>query len=273
MSIKTFRVAQAGNLPFDSNASTLDEMTRELPEGFYTTFSTLANGTKALGLHSHLQRLYMPAREIGLNPSVDETELRARIAGLAKENLPKESRVRLILAKHSGVIYIGIQYFEPISEIIYSNGVHVITTELSRRFPRIKDTGFITSSVSQRKEIGKNVFEVLLTKNGKILEGMTSNFYGIRGKSLLTARRGILLGVTRKAILRIARGQGMPIEYRSLDVNENFNEAFLTSSSRGVVPIVSIDNKSVGRGKVGRWTKTLSRAYQVYVQARSEFIL
>src|SRR5258706_1109846 len=98
MSIKAFRVAQAGNLPFDSNASTLDEMTRELPEGFYTTFSTLANGTKVLALHSHLQRLYVPARGIGLHPSVDETELRARIARPVKDNLPKQSRVSLILA-------------------------------------------------------------------------------------------------------------------------------------------------------------------------------
>src|SRR5258706_12009939 len=197
MSIKAFRVAQEGNLLFDSNASTLDEMTRELPNGFYTTFSTLSHGTKVLGLHAHLQRLYIPAQKMGLNPAVDEAILRERIAVLVKENLPKESRVRLILTKDSGTIYIGIQYFEPLPEIIYSNGVHVITTELARQAPRLKDTGFISLSVSQREEIGKSVFEVLLTKNGKILEGMTSNFYGIIRKSLVTARHGILLCVTR----------------------------------------------------------------------------
>jgi branched-subunit amino acid aminotransferase/4-amino-4-deoxychorismate lyase len=90
------------------------------------------------------------------------------------------------------------------------------------------------------------VFEVLLTKKGKILEGMTSNFYAIRyvvaraansrpkqppaddmgllrreerpprnDIKLITAQNGILLGVTRRAILRLASGQGMSVEYRS----------------------------------------------------------
>jgi branched-chain amino acid aminotransferase len=90
---------------------------------------------------------------------------------------------------------------------------------------------------------------------------------------LITAQDGILLGVTRHAILRLARGQGMSIDYRAPKVNEKFDEAFLTSSSRGVVPIVSIDNKSVGQGRVGKWTQMLSEAYQAYVEERSEKII
>ncbi len=102
---------------------------------------------------------------------------------------------------------------------------------------------------------------------------MTSNFYAFNGKTLVTAQKGILLGVTRRAVLRLARGQGMSIEYRSPHVDEKFNEAFLTSSSRGVVPIVKIDDKPVGQGRVGAWTKTLSLAYQAYVIERSEAIV
>ena len=101
---------------------------------------------------------------------------------------------------------------------------------------------------------------------------MTSNFYVIKGKTLVTAQRGILLGVTRRVILRLARGQGMSIEFRAPNIHEKFDEAFLTSSSRGVVPIISIDNKPVGQGRVGKWTKMLSLAYQDYVEERSEQI-
>jgi branched-chain amino acid aminotransferase len=173
------------------------------------------------------------------------------------------------------MIYIVIQPFHPLSKEIYENGVKVITSELSRQAPRVKDTGFISSSMAQRRKVDRHVFEVLLTKKGQILEGMTSNFYAIKGKTLITARRGILLGVTRRVILRLARGQGMSIRvaYRSPRANEKFDEAFLTSSSRGVVPIVSIDNKAVGQGWVGRWTKMLSKAYQAYVEERSEKIV
>jgi branched-chain amino acid aminotransferase len=208
-----------------------------------------------------------------LRPSVNEVTLRQRVAEIVKDNLPHESRVRLILAKDSGEIFVLIQFFKSLPESVYSEGVHVITSTVERHDPRIKGTDFITKSAEQRKLVGKDVFEILLTHNGMIFEGMTSNFYAVKGKNLITAQKGILLGVTRRAVLRIARGQGMSIEYRSPLVNEKFDEAFLTSSSRGVVPIVSIDDVPVGQGRVGAWAKCLSEAYQAYVQERSEKII
>lgn len=273
MNILAFKVDQAGNLPISTYAKTLDEMTRKLSQGFYTTFNTLSKGTKVLGFHAHLQRLYVPALEHGLIPSVNELTLRMRIAELAKINLPLESRIRLILTKNDGAVYVGIQPFVPLLKSIYEDGVKVVTAELTREAPRVKDTGFISSSIDQRNQVSKNIFEVLLVKNEKILEGMTSNFYAVKGKTLITAQDGILLGVTRHVILGLARGQGMSIEYRAPKISEKFDEAFLTSSSRGVVPIISIDNFSVGQGRVGKWTGMLSKAYQVYVEERSEKIV
>jgi branched-chain amino acid aminotransferase len=272
MSIVTFQITSTGNILFQTKANTLDEVTRELPQGFYTTFSTLSNGTRVMGLRAHLQRLYVPAAEQGIIPSVTAETLRIRIAELAKLNLPKESRIRLMLIKNDGKVYASIQPFEPLSKQVYVDGVKVITAEMARHDPRIKDTGFISSSAAQRKQIGRDIFEILLSKDGRILEGMTSNFYAIKGRTLVTARRGILLGVTRRAVLRLARGQGMSIIYRSPHVDEKFNEAFLTSSSRGVVSIISIDGKPVGQGRPGMWSIILSEAYQAYVEERSENI-
>jgi branched-chain amino acid aminotransferase len=223
-------------------------------------------------LQAHLDRLYKPAKELKLKPSTDEITLRKQIAKLTKEYLPNESRLRLILTKDKGSLYIAIQKFERLPDSIYQNGVHVITSEMTRSDPRIKDTAFILKSAEERKSVSKDVFEILLTKDGKIYEGMTSNFYTVFDSSLITAQRGILLGVTRKAILKLAKEQGMNIIYRSPTLAEKFNEAFLTSSSRGVVPIVSMDGKPIGQGRVGAWTKRLSQAYQEYVKQRSEEI-
>ncbi len=257
----------------DVTASTLDGLTASLSDGFYTTFSTLSGGARVLGLSAHLKRLYEPAQDLGLHPSVDSKKIREYIAELTRQNLPYESRLRLILTKDTGDVYIGVQPFVPIPEAVYRDGVHVITREMARHDPRIKGTDFIAQSTEQRKLVKDDVYEILLVRNGGILEGMTSNFYAFNGKTLITAQKGILLGVTRHAVLRLARGQGMSIEYRSPRVDENFNEAFLTSSSRGVVPIVMINGKPVGQGSSGAWTKTLSLAYQAYVQERSEAIL
>lgn len=304
MPIKAFRLYKNQLTPLDTSAPSLDLFTASLADGFYTTFSTLAAGTKVLGLKGHLQRLYQPAGEMNLKPSADEKTLREQIAKLTQENLPNESRIRLILTKDTGDIYIGVQPFEPFPESIYQNGVHVITSQITRHDPRIKGTDFITQSQNQRKLLNKDVFEILLTKNGKIYEGMTSNFYAIKNRwsssperslrmayrdqqeiasgkeqnrprndiTLITAQHGILLGVTRKAVLKLARAQGLDIKYQTPSMKDSFDEAFLTSSSRGVVPIVSIDNKSVGQGNVGEWTKKLMLAYQEYVLQKSEII-
>ena len=272
MTISAFQITKKGLYPIQTHARTLDEITRELPQGFYTTFSTLNAGTRVLGMHKHLQRLYIPAKELSFHPAVDEMTLRHRVADLAKTFLPKEARIRLILAKNDASMYIVIQQFDALPRKVFEEGVQVVTAALARIAPRVKDTGFISSSNHQRRLVGGDVFEVLLTKEGKILEGMTSNFYAVKKDTLITAQRGILLGVTRRAVLRLARGEGMSIEYRSPHMDEKFNEAFLTSSSRGVVPIVSIDGEPVGQGRVGEWTKMLSKAYQAYVKERSEKI-
>ncbi|MBK9781936.1 MAG: aminotransferase class IV family protein [Anaerolineales bacterium] len=273
MNTQGFHLTGSLAVPLNFNASTLDEITVQLSDGFYTTFSTLSGGTKVLGLQAHLNRLFTPAKEHGLLPSVDEKTLRRHIVEAVRLYLPDEARIRLVLTRDTGDVYLGIQAFTPPPAEIYEKGVHVITVSMARHDPRIKGTDFIAQSAEQRKLVRKDVYEILLMgKRGNILEGMTSNFYVIKGKNLITAQKGILLGVTRRAVLRLARGQGMPIDYRSPRVDEKFNEAFITSSSRGVVPIISIDEKNVGEGGVGEWTKKLSLVYQAYVHNKSEDI-
>ena len=293
----------AGCHPAPQNYSP-DELTRRLPRGLYTTFSTNHNGTRVLGLTAHLDRLYVPALDV--NPSASRADLRLALAKLALDSAPGESRFRLLLSASDGTVIVIVQPFTPLAKEIYERGVKVVTADLVRHDPRLKDSGFITESQSVRTRVGGDIFEVLLTRGGKIYEGMTSNFYAIlssviardeaifsRGSGLLrreeypprndgvlsndgalvTARTGILLGVTRRAVLRLARGQGMDIVYSAPRLDENFAEAFLTSSSRGVVPIISIDGREVGEGTVGVWTKRLINAYQAYVEERSESLI
>jgi len=270
MDIRFYRIRSTNLEELPSPGSTLDGITASLPPGVYTTFSTLAHGTKVLGLSQHLQRLYIPSVA---KPSVNESELRERISQVAKINLPKEARVRLVLVKETGEMYIAIQPFTPLSRSFYENGVHVITSDMERQDPRIKGTDFIIQSLEQRKQIAGDVFEILLTKRGGILEGMTSNFYAVKHPNIIvTAGNGILEGVTRNTLLQIAKEQGLPVEYRSPEIGENFTEAFLTSSSRGVVPIIRIDESTIGDGRPGGITMQLSAGYESYVQEKAELI-
>jgi len=247
-----------------SNIASLDSITRQLPEGYYSTFRTYAGCTRVLGLKAHLQRL----------PDIDAASLRRHLGQLLEPYHPDEARVRVIKTKQGG-IYISIEPLKLPSSEIYEKGVRVETTTISRNNPRVKSTAFIGQSDGERRHIAQaGIFEALLVKNGRILEGMTSNFFYITDDVLQTARSDVLLGVTRQTVIRVARGQGIEVNYSPLKLDQlsRVDEAFITSSSRGVVPVIQIDDVRVGERRPGGVTKRLMLAYDEYVSRLAEKI-
>ena len=274
--ILAYELTENGAKALDIRADSADGLTRQLPSGFYTTFRTLAAGTKVLYLHHHLDRLYQPAEAQGIWPAVTRKELRQILAGLLKQSSFEESRVRLVISASDapGAVYAILEPFQPLRATIYQNGVHAICLPLERATPRLKSTNFIESSQSARQLVHGDTFEVLLMRNGRILEGMTSNFFYVNDGKLGTARKDILLGVTRRTVLRVARGSGLDILYHALKREQvpALDEAFITSSSRGIVPVIQIDDVTVGEGRPGSVTKQLSDLYIEYVMRHAELI-
>lgn len=268
--IRTWKIAKTrlNEVRFDDNSS-LDAVTRQLPDGWYSTFRTFNRCTRVIGLSAHLRRL----------PNADASLLRARLTQALQPFRATEARVRVMETKRGG-FYISIEPLKLLPPEIYEQGVRIKTTTLQRRDPRAKSTAFIGASGDERERLTReNIFEALLVKNGKILEGLTSNFFWIGQIGnlpyLATAQRGILLGVTRTMIIRAARGRGLEVRFSPLRLDQLSlaKEAFITSSSRGVVSVVQIDDAQVGQGMVGVWTKRLSLAYAAYVEERSESIV
>ncbi|MEW6406395.1 MAG: aminotransferase class IV [Chloroflexota bacterium] len=251
--------------------ASLDEITRQLPDGFYSTFRTYGQGTRVIGLKAHLQRLYQPVK----SPDASEETLREKLRLLLKD-YPNEARVRVVMTT-SGQLYLAMEALKRLPREIYENGVRVETVEMARNTPRLKSTAFISASQDERKHIARQgIFEALMVKNGRISEGMTSNFFYVAQVGNLryigTTQRGILLGVTRRAVIRVARGIGLDVRYQPLkrDQLEVAREAFITSSSRGIVPVIRIDEVTVGEGMVGAVTRQLAAAYEAYVLEKAE---
>ena len=288
--IRVWRMTATQNLKLQTDASTLDEITQRLPGGYYSTFRTFDGGTRVLGLAAHLRRLYDPVAR----PEVDESFLRQQLSALLEAYRPGEARVRAVMTKQ-GQVYLALAPLTPLPHEVYEKGVYVETTELQREHPRLKSTTFIGSSDSERKHIvQEGIFEALLLKDGKILEGMTSNFFYVkyhraerastagrqalpsaqREAVLCTARDDILLGVTRETVIEIARGRGLEVQFEPLKLSqlEMIGEAFITSSSRGIVPVVRIDDVAIGQGSPGLLTKGLMTGYESYVIEKAEKI-
>jgi len=244
--------------------SSLDSITLLLQDGYYTTFRTYDSRTRVLGFKSHLTRL----------PELDVSFLRRNLIRLLEYFQSDEVRVRLILTKDKE-LYIAIEPLHPLPIEVYEAGIHTITMEIRRRNPRIKSTKFIGESSDERRFLARTgAFEALMIKNGRILEGMTSNFFYVLSGILCTSARDVLPGVTRRTVVRVARNMGIKVRYGQLKLEQLsvIREAFLTSSSRGVVPIIQIDSTAVADGISGPMTQRLIRAYDAYVKTHSEKI-
>ncbi len=258
--------------------SSLDAVTRQLPDGFYSTFRTYNEGRCVVGLRAHLARLYAPAQERGLRPACSEGALRQAMNDLLKDYRPQEARVRIALDETGGRVFLAIQPLTLLPAEVYQRGVRVaIMYNKNRKTPTLKTTAFIAESQAERAILAeRSIFEGLLTKGDRILEGITSNFFYVWDGALGTVGRGILRGVTRAQILRLARQDlRLPVRYRALRIGEvpAIQEAFICSSSRGIVPVTQVDEVRIGCGSVGQVTGSLMRAYEQDVLRRAEAIV
>jgi branched-subunit amino acid aminotransferase/4-amino-4-deoxychorismate lyase len=99
---------------------------------------------------------------------------------------------------------------------------------------------------------------------GHVVEGCTSNVFAVRGRAVWTPgpRDGILEGITRAKALQSARALGLTIHEGKLRLRRllDAEEAFLTSSTGGVRPLVTVDGHNIGPGAAGRWTIAISAA-------------
>jgi branched-chain amino acid aminotransferase len=152
---------------------------------------------------------------------------------------------------------------------IYENGVDVIVSTYfrSRQLGDAKTGNLLRSVLALREARAAGAYEAItLTSEGKISDGITSNVFLIQGSTLLTPSpdSGILEGITRAVVFDLAKRDGLTVVEGLLDVSEieKSDELFLTSSTRGVVPIVRAAGKPVGDGRPGPATRRMMEAYK-----------
>jgi branched-chain amino acid aminotransferase len=105
---------------------------------------------------------------------------------------------------------------------------------------------------------------VLLTDaQGNVVEGPGFNVFAVRDGRLVTPREGVLEGITRRTVIEIAQSLDLPVELRALPAPElrGADEAFLSTSGGGVLPVTRVDGRPVGSGQPGAWTHRLAETY------------
>lgn len=245
--------------------NSLDDATGRLPGGGYTTFRTF-DRFRVLRLESHYHRLEETARLVGKSMQLDRNRI-GQILRRALSSYPADDmRVRVILdlEDQPGSIYLLIAALQTPQLSDYQNGVKVVTRRLQRDNPKAKLTGFIETASAVRRDLPFGMNEaVMVGPDRRVLEGLSSNFFAVRGGAIWTAEKGVLSGITRSLVLDVIKEVGTPLHLEGIHFDDLscVEEAFITSASRAVLPVAEIDGRLVGNGRPGPITEQLMRGY------------
>lgn len=164
-------------------------------------------------------------------------------------------------------VVMTVRPLKPPAARLVENGVAVVTTlDIRWKRPDIKSVSLLPNILAKQEAVRQGAFEAwLVDENGMVTEGTSTNAWIIIDGKLVThpPDHAILNGVTRLALLDMAKGQGLAIDERPFSLAEAkvADEAFLTSTTSFVMPIVSIDGTPIGDGRPGTRTKALVERY------------
>jgi branched-chain amino acid aminotransferase len=271
ISVHVYQLASKAVRLTDQTGFTLDAVSLRLPNGAYTTLRTY-DTDRIIGLSAHLQRLIESSQLLQRPYPIDPAAIRSALRDVIAREDQAALRVRLTVPLDEDAIFISVEPFEVYPPEFYQQGVRCATTRLSRHTPRAKATDFIASSRESRAALDPGVHELLMIDGQKhILEGTTSNFCAVLNGVLRTAGEGVLEGITRHIVLQEA-ASFISIDYRPITVSDlpHLSEAFITSSSREVMPVIQIDDQSIGSGQPGSIAQTLLKKYRAYLEREAE---
>jgi branched-chain amino acid aminotransferase len=256
------------------NASSLDEASQRLVGGVYTTLRTYQHN-KALHLQDHFDRLENSVKLQGHEITLSRGHLQEAMRRIISLYPGGDVRIRIhcSLLPDDYHLYFMAEPFIPYPEESYINGVSAMLLEMQRQNPGSKATNFIdlTGEIRKKKPAGLN--EYLMTGSGHtLLEGMSSNIFVIKDRTIWTAGEGILPGITRQMALSVIAGLNLNITYNGYPVGElqDIDELFITSASRGVMPVTRIDDLPVGAGIPGPITMLIRSEFDRQLQSELE---
>jgi len=253
-------------------------------EGIYETLRTY-NGRLFL-YDRHTRRLRNSARLIQLMiPFTDDDLARQICAPIAATKLDgKEAYVRMLVTRGVGEltydlkatpkpswVIIAKALVEPPAEI-YERGCKVVLVDVVRNHPAsvnpmIKNNNLMNQALAAQQAFERGAFDgVMRNYRGELTECATSNLFIVKNGIALTppVECGLLPGITRELIFELGRDVGIEVREQVLRDDNLFDagEAFLTSTTREVVPIVAVNERAIGNGKPGIVTRKLLKTFR-----------
>ncbi|MFA6944961.1 MAG: aminotransferase class IV [Pedobacter sp.] len=260
-------------IPSEEASVNISDLAVQRGYGIFDFFEAVED--KPVFLEDHLDRFFRSAVLMRLGIKQGRDEIRNRIMELIKKNNLGDSGIKIILT--GGFSPDGFNIAEPnliitqqkfqIPRAMLEKGISIITHEYQRQFSDAKTLDYLQAIWLQPVLKEKKADDVLYHSNGLLRECPRANFFIItKDNKVLTPGSEMLKGVTRKHVLEISAGM-YETEARDVSMDElrNAKEAFITSTTKNILPVVQVDGKILGDGTPGEVTKALAKEYNKIV--------
>jgi len=271
-SVQFFAVASAGPLPLPvpPTARSVHELFDPLPLGVYSALRTFGH-ERFLELEAHFERTDRSAELLGWSERLDRGALRRALHQAVRAYPGRDACVRFDLlaapARSLGSAertLLALSPLVPVPEAYLREGVGVRVSPLRRPTPLVKTARFVVDRRPYPLGRQEAYEHLILDEHERILEGTSSNFVALLGRRLHFSGDEALQGITQRVVARLAGELGLecvraPIARADL---ARLDEAFLTGSTRGIVPIAAVEGTRIGSGAPGPWTGRITHAYR-----------
>ncbi len=225
----------------------------------------------------YLDRVEQSAKWLHLDLPVTREALREQVLLLIRANGEQEASIKIILTggyaddgyspeKSNLVILEMPPPVYPASK--FEQGVKLMLYDYHRTFPSAKSINYIVGIYLLPQQRAAGAEDVLFHSGEDIYETTRANFFIVKNDdTIVTAGEGILQGVTRKKLLEIAKHHFVIEERKpTLEELKTAKEAFITSSTRLLMPVVQVDDVTIGDGKPGSVTNRLLELMRAEVE-------
>jgi len=234
---------------------------------------------KVFRLEQHLDRLWNSARAICLEIPLPREALARAIQDTLSANDLRDGYIRLIVTRGAGTLGLDPNHTSNPQVIIitdhialypeehYRRGLEIVTASTIRNHsqalsPRIKSLNYLNNILAKIEGLKAGCIEALmLNHKGEVAECTADNIFVVRRGVLLTPSNeaGILEGITRDAVIELARQSGREVRETPLTRHDIYiaDECFLSGTGAEVIPVVKLDDRPIGAGIPGPVTRDL----------------
>ena len=266
---KTYTLINGTFVPAEEASIRISDLSIQRAYGIFDFFKTV--GGQPVFIDDHLDRFYHSAELMRLPVRQGRQEMKEMLNSLIQKNNLTDSGIRMTLT--GGYYPDGYHIADPnliitqqgfqINNVIPANGISLITHDYQRQFSEAKTLDYLKAVWLQALIREQKADDVLYHDKGYLRECPRANIFIVTADDrVLSPGSEILQGITRKHVLELSADRYPTSETDiSLEDVRQAKEAFITSTTKNILPVVQIDGKMLGDGKPGKVTLSLAREY------------